>query len=133
LARVQYDHRGKFGSQRLLQYVTCLRQRPFAGVYQQEHAVHHAQRALHFAAEIAVARGVHDIDLGVVKKQRGILGQNGDAPLALQVVGIHHAFHQRFVGAENSALPQHGVHQRGFPMVYVGDDGDIANILTHKF
>jgi Cu/Zn superoxide dismutase len=29
-------------------------------------------------------------------------------------------------------LPQHGVHEGGLPVVYVGDDGDVANILTHK-
>src|SRR5262249_52026537 len=27
---------------------------------------------------------------------------------------------------KNAALPQHGIHQRGLAMVYVGDDGDVA-------
>ena len=33
---------------------------------------------------------------------------------------------------ENAALAEHGVHQRGFAVVHVGDDGDIAN-GSHNF
>ena len=110
-----------------------MRQRPFAGVHQHHHAIHHAQRALHFAAKVAVPRRIDDIDLRIVKKKRRVLGQNGDAALAFQVVRIHHALDQRFVGAENPALPQHGVDQRGFAVVHVRDDGDVANLLTHSF
>ena len=58
----------------------------------------------------------------------GVLGQNGDAALALQVVGVHDALDHMLVGAESAALPQHGVHQRGLAVVDVGDDGDIANV-----
>ena len=35
------------------------------------------------------------------------------------------------IGAENSALAEHGVDERGLAVVHVGDDGDIANGL-HK-
>jgi hypothetical protein len=31
------------------------------------------------------------------------------------------------IGAKGAALLQHGVDQRGFAVVNVGDDGDIAN------
>ena len=34
------------------------------------------------------------------------------------------------VGAENAALTEHGVHQRGFPMVDVRNDGNITNCLV---
>ena len=115
-----------------MQHVARLRQWAFAGIHKQEHAIDHAQRAFHFAAKVAVTRGVHDVDFGVMKKQRGVFGENGDAPFAFQIVGIHDAFHQRLVGAKNSALPQHGIHEGGLPVVYVRDDGDVANILTHK-
>ena len=85
------DHdRRQLGFQRLAQHVAGLRQRAFAGIHQQHHAVDHLQRALHFAAEIAVARRVHDVDLGVVVENRRVLGQDGDAALALQFIGIHH-------------------------------------------
>ncbi len=43
------------------------------------------------------------------------------------------------VGAEGAALAQHLVDERGFAMVDVGDNGDIANVfhshsnLLHKY
>ena len=63
---VDDQDRRQLGFQRLAQHVARLRQRAFAGVHQQHHAVHHLQRALHFAAEIAVAGRVDDVDLDVV-------------------------------------------------------------------
>ena len=42
--------------ERLAQHEARLRQRPLAGVDQQQHAVDHRQRALHLAAEVGVAR-----------------------------------------------------------------------------
>ena len=60
---VQHDDRRQLGGQRLLQDVAGLRQRAFAGVHEKDHAIHHAQRAFDFAAEIAVARRVDDVDL----------------------------------------------------------------------
>ena len=35
-----------------------------------------------------MARGVHDVDLGVLVVDGGIFRQNGDATLPLQVVGV---------------------------------------------
>jgi hypothetical protein len=32
-----------------------------------------------------------------------------------------------FVGAERATLTQHGIDERGFPVVYVGDNGNVAN------
>ena len=123
---VDHQDRRQLGLERLAEHVARLRQRPFAGVHQQHHAVHHLERALHLAAEVAVARGVDNVDLDVVVEDGGVLGQNGDAALALQVVGVHHALDMRFVGAEGAALVQHGVHQSGLAVVDVRDDGDIA-------
>ena len=78
-----------------------------------------------------MAGSVHDIDFGVVEKQCGILGENGDAALALQVVGVHNALDDGLVGAKDAALTEHGVDQSGFAVVNVSDDGDVANILVH--
>ena len=77
--------------QRLAQNIARLRQRAFAGVDQQHDAIDHLERAFHFAAKVAVAGRVHDVDLYVVIEEGGVLGQNGDAALALQVVGVHDA------------------------------------------
>ena len=66
---VEHDDRRKLRGERLLQDVARLRQRAFAGVDEQHDAIDHAQGALDFAAEIAVAGRVHDVDLGVVEKR----------------------------------------------------------------
>ena len=124
---VDHDDRRQLGFQRLAQHVARLRQRALAGVHQQHDAVHHLERALHLAAEIAVAGRVHDVDLDLVVENGGVLGQDGDAALALQLVGVHDAVHQFLVGAKYAALAEHGVHQRGLAVVDVGDDGDVAN------
>src|SRR5262249_52617507 len=105
----------------------------FAGIDQQNDAVDHAERALYFTAEIAVTRRIDDVDLGVVEEQRGVFRENGDAALAFQVVGVHHAFDDFLIGAENAALAQHGVDEGGLAVVDVRDDCDVANILTHSF
>ena len=85
-------NRRQLGFQGLAQHVARLRQRAFAGIDQQHHAVDHLERAFHFAAKIAVAGGVDDIDLYVVIEDGGVFGQDGDAALALQLVGVHDAF-----------------------------------------
>ena len=133
---VDHQNRRQLGFQRLAQHVARLRQRTFAGIDQQHHSVDHLQRALHLAAKVAVAGGVDDIDLDLGRvagvgrgmvEDGGVLGQNGDAALALQFVGIHHPLDMGLVGAEDAALVQHGVHQRGLAVVNVRDDGDVAN------
>ena len=101
---VEHHDRLQLRGERLLQDVARLRQRPFARVHQNEHAIHHAQRAFHFAAEIAVAGRVHDIDFRVVIGDRGILRENRDSALALEVVGIHNARDNFLVRAKNAAL-----------------------------
>ena len=128
---VQDHDRRQLGRERLLQDVARLRQRPFARVHQHQHAIHHAQRALHFAAEIAVAGRVDDIDLRAAIGNRGILREDRDAALALEVIRVHHALDQFLVRPENAALPQHGVDERRLPMIHVGDDGDIAYGRRH--
>ena len=85
------DDRRQPRFQRFHQHVARLRQRAFARVHQQHDAVDHFQRALHFAAEIAVAGRVDDVDLDVVIADAGGFGENGDAALALQIVGVHDA------------------------------------------
>ena len=124
---VNHDDRRQLGFERLAQHVARLRQWAFAGVDQQHDAVDHFQGAFDFAAEIAVAGRVDDVDLYVVIEDGGVLGQDRDAAFALQFVRVHHPFDVMLVGAKGAALLQHGVDQRGLAVVDVGDDGDIAN------
>ena len=65
-----------------------LRHRTFLRVYEQEHAVHHAERPLDFAAEIRVPRGIHNVDLDPVVHHAGVLRFDGDPALALLVHGV---------------------------------------------
>ena len=116
--------------ERLLQDEARLRQRSFRGVDQQHHAVDHRQRALHLAAEVGVAGRVDDVDLHAAVLDGGVLGEDRDAALALEVVRVHHSLHDVLVGAEDAALVQHRVDQRGLAVVDVGDDGDVADIGT---
>jgi uncharacterized protein YqkB len=59
---------------------------------------------------------------------RGVLGQDGDAALALEVVRVHDPVDHLLVRAEGAALAQHGVDERRLAVVDVGDDGDIPEI-----
>ena len=53
---VDDDDRRQAALERLAQHEPGLRQRPLGGVHEQQHAVHHRERPLDFAAEVGVAR-----------------------------------------------------------------------------
>ncbi len=57
----------------------------------------------------------------------GAFGQDGDAALALQIVGVHGALGHVLVLAHRAGLLEQLVHQRGLAMVDMGDDGDVAD------
>ena len=101
---------------------------PFGRVDQQHHAVDHRQDALHLAAEIGMAGRVDDVDARAVPFDRGAFGQDGDAALALLVVGVHGALVHVLVLAHRAGLLEQLVDQRGLAMVDMGDDGDVADI-----
>ena len=63
-----------------------LRQRSLGRVHEQQDAVDHLQPALDLAAEIGVAGRVDDVDLNVAQVDRGVLGEDRDAALTLEVV-----------------------------------------------
>ncbi|CDX42319.1 conserved hypothetical protein [Mesorhizobium sp. ORS 3359] len=105
-----------------------LRHRPFGGVDEHDRRIHHRQDALHLAAEIGVSGRVDDVDAGAVPVDRGCLGEDGDAALFFEVVGIHGAFGDALIVAEGSGLFQKLIDQRGFAMVDVRDDRDISEV-----
>jgi hypothetical protein len=79
-----------------------------------------------------VAGSVDQVDLDPLVWQRNVLGEDGDAPLALQFVGVENLLPHQLAGAEFPALPQKAVHQGGLAMVDVGDNGNITNVVaTH--
>ena len=77
-----------------------------------------------------MARRIYDIDLYVVIKNRRVFGKNRDAALALQLIGIHHALDDLFIGAESAALAKHGVDERRFTVINVRDNGDVTDTRT---
>ena len=127
---VDHEDRRQPELQRLLQHEPGLRQRAFRGVHEQQHAVHHLEGALHFAAEVRVAGRVHDVDLHAVVVQGRVLGHDRDPALALEVDVVHDALLDAFVVAEGAALAEQRVHERGLAVVDVGDDGDVAEVCS---
>jgi len=123
---VDDDDRREAALERLAQHEAGLRQRPLRGVHQEHHAVDHRQRPLDLAAEIGVARRVDDVDQDVAVVDRGVLGENRNSALALEIGVVHRALGHALVAAERAALPQQAIDQRGLAMVDVGDDGDIT-------
>ena len=105
-----------------------LRQRAFGGVHQHQRAVHHVEDALDLTAEIGVARRIDDVDAGVLPLHRCRLGENGDAALALEIVGIHGALDHALIVAIGAGLLQQAIDQGGLAVVDVGDDGDVAKV-----
>ncbi len=120
------------GFQSLAEDVTGLGQRSLGGIDQQHDAIDHLESALHLAAKVGVAGGVHNVDLAAVVVDGGVLGQNRDAALTLQIVGVHDAIGDLFIGAKGSGLAKHGVDKSGLAVVDMGDDGDVANRLAQR-
>ena len=101
---VDDDDRGQPPLERLPEDEPRLRQRTLGRVHEQHDAVHHRQRPLHLAAEIGVAGRVHDINEDVLIVDGGVLGENRNPALALEVGIVHRPLDEAFVGAEDAAL-----------------------------
>ena len=123
------DHR-EAGLERLAQHEPGLGQRPLGRVDEQQHAVDHRQAALDLAAEVGVAGRVDDVELRLAVVQRGVLGEDRDALLALEIHRVHHARGDLLAFAEGAGLPEHRVHERRLAVVDVGDDRDVADVIS---
>ena len=127
---VDHDHRPQAAFQGLRKDEAGLRHRPLGGVDQHQRAVGHAEDALDFAAEIGVAGRVDDVDLHAAVGDGDVLREDGDSPLAFEVVGVEDLLAGQLRLAEPPALAQHAIDQRRLAVVDVGDDGDVANVLA---
>ena len=112
------------------QHKPGLGHRTLSGVHQQDHAVDHLQNTLHLAAKVGVARGVHDVDLGVLVVDSGVLCQNGNAPLPLQVARVHDPVYGGLVLPVDAALLEHLVYQGGLAVVNVGNNGYVSDFFV---
>jgi hypothetical protein len=82
--------------------------------------------AFDLAAEVGVARGVHQVDPYPPPLDGDRLGQDGDASLPLLVVGVQHPLHPGLVRAEDPGGVEDGVDQGGLAVVDMGHQGDVA-------
>ena len=114
--------------ERLAEHESRLRHGSVEGIDHEQHAVHHAQNALDLAAEIGMAGGVHDVDLGVLPADGRVLREDRNAPLALERIGVHHPFGDDLIFPERAGLPKHLVDEGSLPVIDVCDDGDITNL-----
>ena len=99
------------------------------GVDEQQGAVGHMKDALDLAAEVGVAGGVDDVDLDALVLDGDVLGKDGDAALALLVVGVENAILHLLVGTEGIRRTQELVAQRGLAVVDMGDDCYVSQVL----
>jgi hypothetical protein len=76
-----------------------------------------------------VAGGVDDVYPEPFVHERAVLGGNGDPAPPFQVYGIHQALGNNLVIAEYTTLAKQLVNQGSFPVVYVRDDGYVANFF----
>ena len=123
------DHRQQ-GLERLAEHEARLRERAFARVDEEQHAVDHPQPPLHLAAEVGMPRRVDDVDLRPAVVDGGVLGEDRDALLALEVHRVEHTLGDVLVHAERAGLPQHRVDERRLSVVDVGDDRDVPDVVA---
>ena len=128
---VDYHDRMQAERQCLARYKAGLRHRPFHRIYQQQHTVHHRQYAFDFAAKIGVSRCVNNIDMHAFVLNRTILCQNGNAALFFQIIIIHYALGNMLVRSKSGGLSQQLIHEGGFAVVNVGDNGDVTDCARH--
>jgi len=75
-----------------------------------------------------VARRVDDVDDGVPVSNRRVLGEDRDAPLLLEVPGVHDQLRDLLADAERPALFQERVDERRLAVVDVRHDGKTAPV-----
>ncbi len=125
---VDHHDRAQAVRERLLRDEPRLRHRAIHRIHEQQHRIDHRQHALDFAAEVRVSRRVDDVDPELAPADRGVLGQDRDAALALERVRVHHAIGKRLARIERAGLPQQLVDQRRLAVIDVRDDGDVAQL-----
>ena len=116
--------------QRFPQHEGRLRHRTFFGIDQNQHTVHHPERAFHFPAEIGMARCIDNIDFHPVVDDAGVFGPDRNPTLPFLVHRIHNAFAHIIDLAMDMRLAQHCVDQGCFAVIDVSDDRDIADIAS---
>ena len=129
---VDHDQRREAVGEGLLGHETRLRHRALHRVDEQKHAVDHGQHALDLATEIRMPRRIDDVDTPVLPVDGGVLRQDRDASLALEIVRIHHALRHGRPLVERAGLLQQPVDEGRLAVVDMRDDRDVANFLGRE-
>jgi len=111
---------------RLACYIPRLRHRAFDRIDKKKHGVDHRQNALDFTTEVGMARGIDDIDPIAVPADRGVLRENRDAPLPLQIVRVENPVRHRGAGIERTRLLEQLVDERRLAVIDMRDDRDVT-------
>ena len=92
----------------------------------QDGAVQNLKGALGFGGEIHVARGVHQLQPGCAQGEPGLFGEDGDAPVTLDAVGIQKGIAVVHAAqlSKNAGAVEHGLGEGGFARIHVGDNAD---------
>ena len=88
------------------------------------------EHALDLAAEVGVAGRVDDVDAHALPGDGGVLGEDRDAALALERVGVERALLHDLAAAERAGLLEQPVDERGLAVVDVRDDGDVSDVTA---
>ncbi len=124
------------GLDRLVDVGQGLRLHALAGVHHEQGTLAGGQAAADLVGEVHVAGGVHQvqlIDLAVLRligKAHGLC-LDRDAALALQVHAVEHLVGHLALGQRAGRLDQ-PVGQGGFPVVDMGDDREIADVVDRS-
>ena len=103
------------------------------GIDDQQRAFAGGQRARDFVGKVDVAGRVDQVELVGLAVLRGVhhadgVGLDGDAALALEIHGVEH-LRLHFARGQRSGELQQAVGERGFAMVDVRDDREVADVL----
>jgi len=123
---VDHHQQGQPGGQGLLDHEIGLGHGALLGVDQQHGAVGHAQHPFHLTAEVGMAGGIDDVDQVITELVGTVFRGDGDTALPFQVHAVHQAFGHLLVVAKHAAVMEELVHQGGFAVVDVGDNGDVT-------
>ena len=129
---VDHQHDGQAGLEGLAQDEAGLGERALGGVDQEQDAVDHVQATLDLAPEVGVARGVDDVELHAFPAHGRVLGQDGDALLALEVARVHDPVGELLVGPECAGLAEERVDQGRLAVVDVGHDGHVSDVVATR-
>ena len=112
----------------MTQHHAGLRHRSFDSIDQQKAAVGHPKHALDLAAEIRMTRRVDNVELHPLVADGCGLGEDRDALLTLEIIGVQNQLADLLVGGEDARLLEQRIDQRGLAVVDVGDDCHIAQV-----